>query len=360
VTVLLPRSGTGPAPYPGTGQGRDRRRRRRASVGRRVWLWWVEVLVGSAALVALTTTLTAWPSPVPARAMPAGIALVRSGLVIDDPFKVPASVRQLEDHYVFNGSAHPGAGWVAASAKGLGVGIRQHRGWAGWFAVTIPSAGAATLWHVDMTRPSGAVPGGEGEAVFAVQSASTQRNGSINYVIVSSLTDGDRSTWQVGSARGVVADASSHMLWRAPFGTGSPVTFPVTIRTDGRHTLTVWLGDREVYSSHHLDMHDPPPFQAYLEVQAKNAGYVARFSDFWVTDASPVTVEGAPPRAWVELEIGSRHVVSRADRAGQAELQVPPAEAVGTGTLVVHAGTVTRHFPNLHYAAGDVLELSDG
>jgi len=290
--------------------------------------------------------------------MPAGLTLTRSGLAMADPFSTSTPDRQLLDHYVFNGSAAPGVGWVSATSGGLDVGIRSHRDWAGWFAVTLRAAGPDVVWHALMARPSTPVGSGVGEAVLAVQSASTQRNSSINYVVVSALASGGKSTWQIGSAHGFVADAVTDRLWQEPRRADAPGVEPVTIRTDGHHSLSVWFGDRLVYSSHHLHMHDPPPFQAYLEVQGRGISYVSNFKDFWVTDAAPVTVTGVAPGSHLTLQTGHGGVRATADSSGHAALQVPPPESVGTATLTVAGRSGVRRFPDLHYAGGDVVHLT--
>ncbi len=59
-----------------------------------------------------------------------------------------------------------------------------------------------------------------------------------------------------------------------------------------------------MYSSDHLHMNDPPPFQAYLEVQGRDIPYVSNFKDFWVADAAPVIVEGAAPGSHLTLDTG--------------------------------------------------------
>ncbi len=290
--------------------------------------------------------------------MPLGLTLTHSGLAIADPFATSAPDRQLLDHYVFNGSAAPGVGWVSATEGGLDVGVHAHRSWAGWFAVTLRAAGPDVVWHARMARPSTPVGSGVGEAVLAVQSASTQRNGSINYVVVSALSSGGKSTWQIGSAHGFVADAVTDRLWQEPLRADAPAVEPVTIRTDGRHSLSVWFGDRLVYSSNDLHMHDPPPFQAYLEVQGRGIPYVSNFKDFWVSDAAPVVVTGVTPRSRVTLQTGHGPVRATADADGRAALRVPAPESVGTATLTVAGPSGVRRFPNLHYAGGDVVNLT--
>ncbi len=345
-------------PYPHTGQGHDRRRRPRRGARARTNLWRVEVAAIAVALVVGTIALTAWPGATPPRPMPVGLSLVHSGLAMADPFQTSVPDRDLLDHYVFNGSAAAGVGWVRATAQGLDVGVRPHAGWAGWFAVTLPAAGVDTVWHAVVSRPSSPVGSGVGEAVFAVQSASTQHNGSINYVVVSALSTRGKGTWQVGAAHGFVADAFTQRLWEEPLRAGAPATEPVTIRTDGRHRLTVWLGDRQVFSSDRLHMHDPAPFQAYLEVQGRGIGYVSNFKDFWVTSDAPVTVTGVPPGSHVTLGTGHGDVHATAAATGRAALNVPAPALVGTGTLTVADRSGVRRFPGLHYAGGDVVQVA--
>lgn len=314
--------------------------------------------MGAIALVILTIVLTTWPGAAPARSIPAGLTLARSGLAMADPFATSVPDRQLLDHYVFNGSAAPGVGWVKGTGRGLDVGVRPHAGWAGWFAVTLAAAGPDVVWHAVMSRPPAHVGSGVGEAVLAVQSASTQRNGTINYVVVSALSSRGKSTWQVGSAHGYLADAVTDRLWQEPLRTDTPPTEPVTVETDGHHSLTVWFGDRVVYSSHHLHMNDPAPFQAYLEVQGRGIGYVSTFKDFWVADAAPVTVRGVRPGARVALHTDLGEVTADADSAGQATLRVPSPELVGTGTLTVADRSGVRRFRDLHYSGGDILQVA--
>jgi hypothetical protein len=279
-------------------------------------------------------------------------------LAISDPFASAVPTRQLQDHYVANGSAAPGVGWVDATGHGLDVGVHAHRNWAGWFAVTLRAVGPDEVWHAVVSRPSKAVGAGVGEAVLAVQSASTQRNGSINYVVVAAVSSGGKSTWQVGSAHGFVADAVTDHLWSSPLRADTSSTEAVTIRTDGRHRLTVWLGDRQVYSSNHLNMNDPPPFQAYLEVQGRDISYVSNFKDFWAAAAAPVTVTGIAPGSRVTLDTGHGAVISTADSSGRAALQVPSPALVGTGALTVADRQGTRVFRELRYAGGDVVQVA--
>jgi hypothetical protein len=347
-----------PPSYPRTGQGHDRRFRPRRGVRARTNLWRAEITVAALVLVLVTIALTTWPATAPSRRMPTGVTLVRSGLVMADSFETSTPNRELQDHYVFNGSAAPGVGWIAARGRGLDVGVGSHANWAGWFAVTLRAAGPDVVWHALMSRPATPVVDGVGEAVLAVQSASTQHNGSINYVVVSALSSRGKSTWQIGSAHGFVSDAVTDRLWQEPLRVGTPSTEPVTLRTDGHRALTVWFGNRQVYSSHDLHMNDPAPFQAYLEVQGRGIPYVSNFKNFWVADAAPVTVQGVAPGSKVTLDTGHAEVRATADAGGRAELHVPAPELVGAGTLRVRSRSGVRTFRHLHYAGGDVVQIT--
>jgi hypothetical protein len=320
--------------------------------------WRVEVTLGAVAMVVAATVLTAWPAASPPRRAPDGISLTRSGLVMADPFDHPVAQGQLMDHYGFNGSAAPGVGWARATEGGLQVGVRAHTGWAGWFAVTLHAAGPGVVWHVQMSRPRRPLSVGRGEAVFAVQTATTQHTGAINYVVVSALSMHGEGEWLVGYAHGVVADADTEVLWRSPLRADAASSEPVTIRTDGRRRLVVWLGNRLVYSSDRLGLDIPPPFQAYLEVQGQGTAYTATFQDFWVTDTGPVTVTGAPPGTGLQLSNGGSAVAAIAGRDGAATLSPPLPTLVGTATLTVVDKSGSRHVTGVPYAGGDIWHLA--
>jgi hypothetical protein len=348
----------------GSPSGRRRRpahrmHRRRRRIGRDyAQRWRIEVTIGGVALVVVTVMLTIWPAASPPRVAPDGASLTRSGLVMADPFDRPVAQGQLLDHYVFNGSARPGVGWTRATSSGLQVGIHPHAGWAGWFAVTLDAAGPAVVWHTQMSRPPEPVTSGKGEAVFAVQTATTQHSGAINYVVVSALSLHGEGEWLVGYAHGVVANADTEVLWRSPLRADSPSTEPVTVQTDGRRRLAVWLGNRRVYASDRLRLDIPTPFQAYLEVQSQTIGYVASFRNFWVTDAAPVTVEGVSPGTHLRLENDGTIVTAVAGRHGTASLAPPAPTLVGTATLTVVGTGRARAITDFPYAGGDVWRLT--
>ena len=133
------------------------------------------------------------------------------------------------------------------------------------------------VYHVDMSRLPGNVSGAgaQGEAVFAVQTGTTAINGLINYVVVASNSRRGATTWTIGYAHGLVADAKLETLARIGPSKSSPVSQQISLVTDGRHRLTVYFGNRLVYSANDLRLDIQPPFQPYLEVQALRIPYAS-------------------------------------------------------------------------------------
>lgn len=330
-------------------------------------------------MVALVAYLGAWPSPTPGRPLPPGVTRERSGLVMADAFAHATSYGHLLEQYAVDGSAGPRLGWAEASTHGLVVGIQAHHGWAGWFASTVHAAGPDVTWHVVMTPTSlPSTTPGRGLAVFAVQTATTQKSGVINYIVVAAVTVHRHYRWLVGYAHGLVAGAATDVLWSTPWWPvgASTTSLPgqsVTVTTDGEHTLSVWLGNKRVVHKTGLALKIPPPFQAYLEVQSSAPAYAADFRDFWVSRSAPVEIDGLHLGQQVRLDSAALpHPISAtAGPTGRAYLRLPPPDLVGTGTLTVSGpepttGTTAvpsvgrsgpERFAPLPYAGGDVLRV---
>jgi hypothetical protein len=192
----------------------------------------------------------------------------------------------LGQSFEFNGSAPPADRMASVSSDGLRIGVRRHQPgiWEGFFAVTRASFAANAVFGVTMYREPGQVAGTNqtGETVFAVQTGDTKRTGDINYVLVASVSNAGRTHWEVGFAEGHIANATTTILWTEPASATADMSEDVTVKTDGHSSLEVHFGQRLVYSSHTLNMHITPPFQAYLEVQALEVPYQARFTNFRV------------------------------------------------------------------------------
>jgi hypothetical protein len=291
-----------------------------------------------------------------------GLLQERSGLLIDHDFRGSSSTAELLEDFELNGSAPPSNSWASVEADGLRIGVDHHRAetWEGFFAVTRAAYPAAGVFHVRMSREDRLVPSPSqtGEAVFAVQTGTTKRTGDLNYVLVASVANGGSSYWEVGHAEGHIADASTTILWTGPPSQTAAISQDITLHTDGRSSLVVYFGERLVYESSRLQMSIVPPFQAYLEVQALEIAYQARFQDLWITAEDSILIEGLDRDDRVTLDPASGATVqARADPAGQARLQLWPPQARGEGTLTILSGGSLRRFPGLCYAGGDVYRV---
>lgn len=356
---------------PGHPRSTEHDDRRSTKATPRLGLRW-QVTVATVLMFASVMGLTSWPAPAPARPLPAGISRVVSGLVMADPLRRALSPGQLQDSYNYSldGSAMPGLGWALERPSGLYVGIKAHAGWAGWFASTVHAAGPAVAWHTVMTP--GVPPRGSKArvlGVFAVQTASTQTSGAINYVLVAAVAKGEAYHWVVGYAHGVVAGASTSILWSSPVERIQPgwhwlPSRSLTVVTDGRRKLAVWFGARLAFSSDTLRLHIPAPFQAYLEVQSHGPAFQARFRDFWVARTSPLVVDGVPAGSTVTLQSASARWRANAGRQGTASFALPAYALNGTGRLSVESRRHGRvnygpvSYGPLSYAGGDVLRVA--
>ena len=85
-----------------------------------------------------------------------------------------------------------------------------------------------------MWREAGTIssPSRTGEAVFAVQTASTKRTGDIDYVVVASVTNAGLTHWEIGYARGHLAAARTTILWAGAPSAGAPLSESISLQTD--------------------------------------------------------------------------------------------------------------------------------
>jgi hypothetical protein len=292
------------------------------------------------------------------------LSLVRAqgGLLIDSPFGSPLTSTQIQRSYELNGSAPAADRFISADASGLHVGVREHAPgqFEGYFAATRRMFPPTSVFHVHMARMNLDIPGkdGSGEAVFAVQTGTTKQSGLINYVVVASSTYAGLTHWLVGYAHGRIASSTTDVLWQGPYlpTAQADLAEDVTLTTDGYRSLAVWFGPKEVYSSDHLDMDIPAPFQCYLEVQAMHLGYVATFTGFHVEAGPQITVVGVPlGQRLTFVPSAGPAVVATASTSGKVVVKLPlPGPTTGTATIRLGEGDQLGPFP---YTGGDVLRL---
>ncbi len=299
----------------------------------------------------------------------AGVRLtpIASGLLTDEPFARPEPDRTFRDRFELDPLA-PGNGVVFAGVgpHGFDVGVREHAGWEGDFAVTHDLYPAGSVFHADaVALPAVSTGGGIGETVFAVQTGSTKITSDVNFVAVNSYTHKGAVKWQVGYSAAKYQDARRTALAQVDDPPASLVPdhpVGITMRTDGYRTLRVYLDDTEVLDAGNLRMRMEPPLQPYLEVQAKDIAYTSRFTNFWVTASDTLRVDGLPMGARVRLgPAGTPIATGTADAHGSVRLELPLPKAHGTTPVAVRLPgeqrwrQVSRSFT---YSGGDRYDAS--
>jgi hypothetical protein len=322
-------------------------------------------LVGAALLLSLSVgNATTVPPPVAGAGV--DLTLLHSGLLADEPFAAPEAMRTFEDRFELDPLAPAdGVTWAEVGRHGLDVGVLEHEGWEGYFAMTHDLFPSGSVFHTDMEAVPATVAGeGIGEAVFAVQTGSTKITSDVNFLAVNSYASDGQLKWQVGYSAAKFQDARRRSLAQldepgAALVPDRPVG--VTLRTDGHRSLDVFIGETQVFSASDLDLFVEPPLQAYLEVQARDIAYTSRFTDFWVTSSDTLLVEELPEGTEVRLGTAADPVASAtADASGTAALRLPLPRAHGTASLSVRLAEedwreVSSSFT---YSGGDRYEAS--
>jgi hypothetical protein len=286
----------------------------------------------------------------------AGLVLERNGLLTQQAFDKSAPTSSLTPAFTLGGTAGPSNGSVRPDPDGLHVGVGPHRlgTWQGYFATTSATYPANSVIHVRMWRPQASFRSEDqsGIALLAVQTASSK---ALNYVLVAGVMSPGKVSWIVGYANGNTAYSNTRLLETVPSNAANQA---VTLRTDGNSHYAVYFGSKRVYESSKLDLGVAPPFEVYLEVEARGVPYQVRFQNLWVTADNTVTVDGLHPGDRVTLTpVGDPPVQALANGAGRAQLTLPPSEAVGTGTLAIDGPGVRRRFAGVRFAGGDVYKV---
>jgi hypothetical protein len=321
----------------------------RTTIGRRTTL--LRVVGGGALAVLAAAAIAAFTG-----GSGSGLVLEHNGLLTDRAFTRAASTASLAPTFRLGGTATMSDATVRAAADGLHVGVGPHQlgTWRGFYVATAASFPAGAVIHVQMTRPSQAVPlkSQSGIALLAVQTAASRY---LDYVLVAGVISRANRSWIVGYANGSTTYARTKPLDIMPSASTSE---DITLRTDGSSSYTVFFGNRLVYRSTSLRLNVAPPLRVYLEVEARGFAYQTQFRDFWVAANNAVTVEGLSRGDQVTLTPDGKPAIrARANAAGKARLVLPLTEAVGEGTLKVHGPHLRRRFAHLAYAGGDVYQL---
>ncbi|WP_457963253.1 hypothetical protein M1E17_17640 [Arthrobacter sp. D1-29] len=320
-------------------------------------------LTGGAITVA--RTMEEGPAPIAASGQ---WQLLRTaqGTLIHDPFNKAIPTREVQDRYEFNGDTDPALAFVRATDGGLQVGVDpppDAEAHSGYFAVTHDAYPQSSIFHVRMSKQPGQVqsPAEVGQAVFAVQTASTKVTGLINFIVVSADSTAGLTSWRVGYMEGHLRNASFIYYWGTEPAPEEPDTRDITLRTDGRRTLTLWFGTEQVFHSDQLQMNIQAPYQPYLEVQAVQTPFYSSFQDFWVVEDDHLQLTGVPAGADVKLVDNGGGVLGTAigSDGGTATVELPPYAAKGSGTLeITEPGREPVRLGAFDYAGGDDYKLA--
>ncbi len=325
----------------------------------RRWLWLAGMLLGLAALAAGLMGLRHSLGWVGGHG--GVLRLVDRGTLANTSFEH----RPASHDWAFGGSAPTALRFTDWHPGRLAVGVDDSADSAfhGYFAVTRHVFAADTYVQATV-EPLTVHPEQHqtAETVVAVQTGWTKATGMINYIVVSNLAwNGHKPLVEAGYAFGNIRDAHTLMFESAPAQRWLPRNRPyvLTIRTDGRHLAKVWIGSRLFYASDHLDLAIAPPFQVYLEVQARHIRYAAAFAGFAVYRGNSVRITGLPAGSRLSFAGRHEHLSASAGPRGDASLRLHMPWLQDAGTLTIAAAGGRRwSFPGLTLAGGDSLVFS--
>lgn len=274
---------------------------------------------------------------------------------------------QTQHLYNYNGSAVATRRFVEWHPGSLGIGVNEQglKEFRGYFAET-KTAFPSDSYVETLMRPYLVTTqkGQSAETIVAVQTSNTIRTGLINYVIVSLIQQNGLSpTLLIGYANGLVRNAKTYIKKSVRFpGLIHMVRHhPVIINTNGNNQMTVWLGNRLLYTASHLHMEIQPPFQVYLEVQAQNMQYVARFRRFRVFRSNNVRFQGLPAASLVTIRThGHKVLQGRANQSGTYTVHLPLTSLGLDAQVTVSAAGKTYAFPSGPLSGGDVFQFTSG
>jgi len=258
-----------------------------------------------------------------------------------------------------NGSAGASNGLASVSGGLLHVAVRQATpGFRGWFLTTTGTTPSSCVLQFSAASPppvTAASPSAIGELVMAVQTSDTITTGDINYVFVAEnvASDGHRNL-TVGYSQGRLSHATEHILKQVPW---SPGPLQVAIRSNGDNRLSVWVDGSLFYYAYVLQLGIIPPFQPYLEVQARQTPYTVAYDGYSSVCDPDVAVTGLPQGTVANLD-GSRQVATDGSATFPAAISSPPL--VGSLTLSLPGTTRPVRFAPHTYWPGSRYTFAPG
>ncbi len=231
-----------------------------------------------------------------------------------------------------NGSAGAANAFATIDGGLLNVGVvRPTNDFRGWFLTATSATPTNCAFQFDAMSPppvASSTPGAVGELVMAVQTSDTVTTGDINYVVVAEIVDpGGRRSLLTGYSLGHLSHAVEHVLKEVPWTAGP---LDVSIESNGSNQLAVWVDGALFYRATDLHMGIAPPFEPYLEVQARHTAYTVAFRGYSSSCAPDIAVSNLTDGSTVRL--GNLHAVAR---GGSAVLPLAQSAVPVTGALTL-------------------------
>ena len=195
-----------------------------------------------------------------------------------------------------NGSAGASNGLASVSGGLLHVAVRQATtDFRGWFLTTTGTTPASCVLQFSAASPppvTAASPRPSASWSWPCRPSNTVTTGDINYVFVAEnvASDGHRNL-TVGYSQGHLSHATEHILKQVPW---TPGPLQVAIQTNGDNKLSVWVDGSLFYYAYILQLGITPPFQPYLEVQARQTPYTVAYDGYSSVCDPDVAVTGLP------------------------------------------------------------------
>ena len=247
------------------------------------------------------------------------------------------------------------------NSSGLYLGVQSPNGseWAGYYAAN--PAGNADVYHATLTLPYSRIENGSFNTGLYVQTTINP----INYIACGAGVNDRGYYWQVVIGTGNPFAANNYQQVYYQWLNNQSLTQECTIITNGTNSLTVYLGNTEVYSNSSLNLQIPPPFTAYLAVETTSPQMLyGSYTDFYATLGSTVTVLNAPNGDTVSIvDSSNRTIVSTIAHSSSTLLQLPANSPLPNGYIRVYDQNGTTYASTLKVSSfwgGDVYTVKSG
>ena len=138
---------------------------------------------------------------------------------------------------------------------------------------------------------------------------------------------------------------------------GRPGPLQVAIQTNGDNVLRVWVNGSLFYYAYILQLGITPPFQPYLEVQARQTPYTVAYDGYSSVCQKDIVVTGLPEGSTATLG-GRRVVAENGEAVFPVALSSPPV--TGSLSLALAGNTRPVRFARHTYWPGSRYSFAPG